>query len=147
MHNVTLDFESFNFRITWSENLRINSVFRLFYSTFKTKEMQVQNQAINPQMNVQPAQSQTRQPQQPQLQQTFASEIPVPSSEHSCYESMTSCLGACFGCLGSIPCLCCFQSPFYTVEQGTVGLITRFGKYYKSVDPGLYRLNLYTERM
>ncbi|KAJ3114260.1 hypothetical protein HDU96_002341 [Phlyctochytrium bullatum] len=35
-----------------------------------------------------------------------------------------------------LPCFgCC--SPFHVVEQGYVGLISRFGRYYKTVDPGL----------
>jgi regulator of protease activity HflC (stomatin/prohibitin superfamily) len=33
------------------------------------------------------------------------------------------------------------------VEQGAVGLISRFGRYYKSVDPGLVRINVFTEKL
>ena len=34
---------------------------------------------------------------------------------------------------------------YKTIDQGTIGLVTRFGRYYKTVDPGLIRLNPYTE--
>ncbi|KAF9997387.1 hypothetical protein BGZ79_008927 [Entomortierella chlamydospora] len=34
---------------------------------------------------------------------------------------------------------------YKTIEQGTIGLVTRFGRYYKTVDPGLIKLNPYTE--
>jgi erythrocyte band 7 integral membrane protein len=44
-------------------------------------------------------------------------------------------------------CSCYSSSPYQTVQQGQVGLITRFGKYYKSVDPGLYQVNTWTEQL
>lgn len=42
---------------------------------------------------------------------------------------------------------CCFQSsdPGLTGTQGSVGLVTRFGHFYKSVDPGLVQVNVCTE--
>ncbi|KAF9918512.1 hypothetical protein BX616_008213 [Lobosporangium transversale] len=43
--------------------------------------------------------------------------------------------------------LACCPNPYKTIEQGTIGLVTRFGRYYKTVDPGLIRLNPYTERV
>lgn len=36
-------------------------------------------------------------------------------------------------------------NPYKSIEQGTIGLVTRFGRFYKTVDPGLIRLNPYTE--
>lgn len=30
-------------------------------------------------------------------------------------------------------------------EQGSVGLVSRFGQFYKSVDPGLVKVNVCTE--
>ena len=39
------------------------------------------------------------------------------------------------------------HSPFRQIEQGSVGMVCKFGKYYKSVDPGLYKINLFTEKM
>ncbi len=83
----------------------------------------------------------------PVLQPTYSNNIPLPPSEHCIYEGMINCLGACVGCLGSIPLCCCFPNPFVEVTQGKVGLVTRFGKYYKTVDPGLYRINLFSEKL
>lgn len=40
-----------------------------------------------------------------------------------------------------------FKQPFKQVEQGTVGLIARYGKYYRTVDPGLFSINLCTETL
>ena len=65
-----------------------------------------------------------------------------------CYEGFLACLGSLEGLLGSIPCPCnCFKNPYQTVEQGQVGLITYFGKYYKTVDPGLFRIMPFTEEL
>lgn len=77
--------------------------------------------------------------------QSFSHEIQIPSSEHNIYEWMINLLGDCIGFFGSIPCCLCFPNPYQTVEQGQVGLISRFGKYYKTVDPGLYFVNMATE--
>ena len=51
---------------------------------------------------------------------------------------MLNCLGNIVGFFGSIPGCCCCPNPFKTVPQGMVGLITRFGKYYKTVDAGYF---------
>ena len=39
------------------------------------------------------------------------------------------------------------KSPYKVVNQGYVGLISKFGKYYKSVDPGLHEINIITETL
>ncbi|BGP53461.1 hypothetical protein JCM8202v2_001020 [Rhodotorula sphaerocarpa] len=55
--------------------------------------------------------------------------------------------GAIAGGLGSVPlCFCC-PNPFKTVKQGSVGLVTRFGQFYKSVDPGLVKVNPFSEKL
>lgn len=38
-------------------------------------------------------------------------------------------LGEFIGCLGSIPCCICCPNPFKPVNQGEVGLITKFGRF------------------
>ncbi|KNC99341.1 uncharacterized protein SPPG_05588 [Spizellomyces punctatus DAOM BR117] len=81
------------------------------------------------------------------LQATYAKEIPLPAEAYGWYESMMSCLGSVAGVLGSIPCCCCCPNPYKSVAQGTVGLVTRFGRYYKSVDPGLHAINPATENL
>ncbi|KAG0303885.1 hypothetical protein BGZ98_006169 [Dissophora globulifera] len=61
------------------------------------------------------------------------------------YGSMVNAFGSCLGTFGMIPCCICCPNPYKTIDQGTIGLVTRFGRYYKTVDPGLIRLNPYTE--
>ena len=38
-------------------------------------------------------------------------------------------LGGGIGCFGSIPCCICCPNPFKRVDQGEVGLVTKFGRY------------------
>lgn len=51
-------------------------------------------------------------------------------SQHGCYGSMMNVLGECIGALGMIPCCPC-PNPFNNVSQGSVGLVSRFGQFYK----------------
>lgn len=91
-----------------------------------------------------------RQPKvQPQMnvQQSFAHEIPVPAPVNPVYECCLSTAGAILGFFGALPCCCCCPNPFKIVLQGEVGLVTKFGKYYKSVDPGLHQINVLTEAL
>jgi erythrocyte band 7 integral membrane protein len=72
-------------------------------------------------------------------------------------------LGSVLGFCGAIPCCPC-PNPFRNVQQGTftpksslhieftpitgsVGLVSRFGQFYKSVDPGLVQVNICTESL
>jgi erythrocyte band 7 integral membrane protein len=69
-------------------------------------------------------------------------------TEASCYAGMMSAIGDAIGFFGSIPCLgCCCPNPYITVNQGTTGLITTFGKYKSTVNPGLYYVNIVTEKL
>ncbi|KAI9197362.1 uncharacterized protein BJ171DRAFT_585685 [Polychytrium aggregatum] len=88
------------------------------------------------------------------LQPSYAKQVAIPASDHGVYEAMMSCLGAAIGCLGSIPgCFICPKfvpvriNPFKVVDQGSVGLVSRFGKFYRSIDPGLYQINVFTETL
>ncbi|KAG0367296.1 hypothetical protein BGX24_003299 [Mortierella sp. AD032] len=63
--------------------------------------------------------------------QTHAQEYPA-QRVHGFYGTMVNTFGSIIGAFGMI-------------GQGTIGLVTRFGRYYKTVDPGLIRLNPYTE--
>lgn len=77
---------------------------------------------------------------------TYAMEIEPPTG--GLYGSILQCFGSCFGGLGTIlPCCCCCFSPFRQVEQGNVGMVTRFGKFYKIADPGLTKVLPLTERI
>ncbi|CEQ39256.1 SPOSA6832_00762 [Sporobolomyces salmonicolor] len=81
-------------------------------------------------------------------------ELTVEDLSHTCYGTMINCLGAIAGTLGSIPCCICCPNPYKqlsltpalskvggsrrgSVQQGSVGLVSRFGQFYRSVDPGL----------
>lgn len=99
------------------------------------------------------------------------SSLPVHDTDHQkvthgIYGSLLQCLGAGVGFCGAIPC-CPFPNPFRNVSQGlyllhtdshrnlyltvyfagSVGLVSRFGKFYKSVDPGLVQVNVCTESL
>jgi regulator of protease activity HflC (stomatin/prohibitin superfamily) len=78
---------------------------------------------------------------------SYATEIPLPSSSHPLYEGMLNSLGQILGCCGSVPCFGCCPNPYKTVNQGNVGLISKFGRFYRAVDPGLYFINLFSESM
>ncbi|KAJ3041292.1 hypothetical protein HDV00_009562 [Rhizophlyctis rosea] len=80
------------------------------------------------------------------LQPSYANTIKIDKAEHGFYEGCITSIGAFLGTIGMIPCCCCCN-PYQTVQQGEVGLITYFGKYYRAVDPGLYRVNIVSEKM
>ncbi|CAO3629034.1 unnamed protein product [Cunninghamella blakesleeana] len=77
----------------------------------------------------------------------FAVEYPTSPFEHGWYGSMINTFGAICGTLGSIPCCVCFPNPYKEVGQGNVGLVTRFGKFYKASDPGLVKINPFSEHL
>ncbi|ORX95057.1 hypothetical protein K493DRAFT_220047 [Basidiobolus meristosporus CBS 931.73] len=63
------------------------------------------------------------------------------------YGTTMQSLGEFFGLLGSIPgCFCC-PNPNKEIVQGNVGLVARFGRVYKCVDPGLVSINPFTEKV
>lgn len=88
--------------------------------------------------------------------------------QHGVYGSLMNVLGACIGACGAFPCLPC-PNPFREVQQGafesragplmstflikplastgSVGLVSRFGQFYKAVDPGLAQINVCTESL
>ena len=84
---------------------------------------------------------------------------------HGVYGSMLQAFGSCIGLCGAIPC-CPLPNPFREVFQGmfprsisilahltiscssgSVGLVSRFGQFYKAVDPGLVQVNVCTESL
>ncbi|KAJ2690572.1 hypothetical protein IWW39_000666 [Coemansia spiralis] len=75
----------------------------------------------------------------------FAIEHPIEPG--NTYERVMSALGSFIGCLGQIPgCFCC-PNPFKEVPQGRIALVSRFGRYYKTSDPGLVSVNPLTESL
>ena len=81
-----------------------------------------------------------------EMQPSYAQDLGTGEVTHGIYGSMMQCLGGCIGFFGAIPC-CPLPNPFRSVEQGSVGLVQRFGQFYKSVDPGLVQINVCTESL
>jgi len=66
---------------------------------------------------------------------------------HGWYGAMINTLGSCVGFLGAIPCCVICPNPYKPVSQGNVGLVTKFGKFTRAVDPGLVKVNPLSERL
>lgn len=79
-----------------------------------------------------------------EMQPSYAQDLGTGEVTHGFYGSFLQGLGTCVGFCGAIPC-CPLPNPFRNVQQGSVGLVTRFGHFYKSVDPGLVQVNVCTE--
>src|SRR5271155_630193 len=61
--------------------------------------------------------------------------------------SSVNTLGGCIGFMGSIPCCIICPNPYKPVSQGNVGLVTKFGRFSRAVDPGLVKINPLSERL
>jgi len=73
---------------------------------------------------------------------------PIDSSdENHCYENCITCCGVFSGFLKNWLCCCFCKSPYHRVQEGTVGVVQKFGKYSKLYAPGLYYINPCTETM
>lgn len=66
---------------------------------------------------------------------------------HGWYGSMVNGCGTVIGFLGAIPCCICCPNPYKPVSQGNVGLVTKFGRFYRAVDPGLVKINPLSEKL
>ncbi|KAH8819971.1 stomatin family protein-like protein [Xylogone sp. PMI_703] len=96
----------------------------------------------DPIVNVQP-------PRREDLQPSYAQTIQgdPDAGAHGWYGSMINGLGACLGTMGAIPCCIICPNPYKSVSQGQVGLITKFGRFHRAVDPGLVKINPLSERL
>jgi len=81
-----------------------------------------------------------------EMQPSYAQDMGIGDVTHGIYGSLLHSLGLCVGLFGAFPC-CPLPNPFQSVEQGSVGLVSRFGQFYKSVDPGLVQVNVCTESL
>jgi len=81
-----------------------------------------------------------------EMQQSYAQDLGTGEVTHGIYGSFLQGLGSVVGFIGAIPCCPC-PNPFRNVQQGSVGLVTRFGQFYKAVDPGLVQVNVCTEAL
>ncbi|KAI0900645.1 stomatin-like protein [Annulohypoxylon nitens] len=86
-------------------------------------------------------------PRQEDLQASYASIVGNDANPKGWYGNMVNAFGSCMGSLGAIPCIICCPNPYKQVHQGNVGLVTKFGKFYKAVDPGLVKINVLSERL
>jgi regulator of protease activity HflC (stomatin/prohibitin superfamily) len=89
-------------------------------------------------------------PRREDLQPSYARVIKADSNEdekHGWYGAMMNGIGSCIGTLGAIPvCIIC-PNPYKEVGQGNVGLVTKFGRFARAVDPGLVKINPLSERL
>ncbi|KAG8741984.1 hypothetical protein FRC10_002142 [Ceratobasidium sp. 414] len=84
--------------------------------------------------------------QRADMQTSYAQDLGLDGVEHGLYGTMINYLGAVVGVFGAFPCCPC-PNPFKGVQQGSVGLVTRFGQFYKAVDPGLVQVNVCSEEL
>jgi erythrocyte band 7 integral membrane protein len=74
-------------------------------------------------------------------------QLPEVDQEHADMPSYGKCLhcwGECCGFLRTwMPCLCCcfVEYPYKTVPQSYNGIYQKFGRYVKTVKPGLHYIN------
>ncbi|KAK3051325.1 hypothetical protein LTR09_007348 [Extremus antarcticus] len=89
-------------------------------------------------------------PRREDLQTSYAQVIKADTedeSQHGWYGNMISTLGSCVGTLGAIPCCIVCPNPYKPVAQGNVGLVTKFGRFARAVDPGLVKINPLSEAL
>ncbi|CDK28143.1 unnamed protein product [Kuraishia capsulata CBS 1993] len=80
-----------------------------------------------------------------EMQQPFEFEWETPQT--GTYGAMLDAFGSCLGIFGMIPCCFCIPNPYQRIQQGEVGLITKFGQLYRSADPGLVSVNILSEHL
>ncbi|KAF8645795.1 hypothetical protein AX16_007576 [Volvariella volvacea WC 439] len=81
-----------------------------------------------------------------EMQPSYAQDLGTGEVTHGIYGTLLQGLGSLIGFFGAFPCCPC-PNPFREVHQGSVGLVSRFGQFYKSVDPGLVQVNVCTESL
>lgn len=84
------------------------------------------------------------------LQPSYAKVIKADTEDesgHGWYGGMINALGAVIGTCGAVPCCIICPNPYRPVQQGNVGLVTKFGRFTRAVDPGLVKVNPLSERL
>ncbi|SPO47695.1 related to stomatin [Moesziomyces antarcticus] len=82
-----------------------------------------------------------------EMQPSYKQNLGLDTVDHGFYGTMINGIGAVAGFFGQLPfCFCC-PNPFKEIEQGSVGLVTRFGQFYRSEDPGLTQINPCSENL
>ncbi|KAF1361667.1 stomatin family protein-like protein [Lizonia empirigonia] len=101
------------------------------------------HRAEEPLVKVQP-------PRREDLQPSYARVIEPDDADadnHGWYGGMVNTLGSIVGTLGAIPCCICCPNPYQPVHQGNVGLVTKFGRFARAIDPGLVYINPLSEKL
>ncbi|TID22428.1 gb [Venturia nashicola] len=96
-----------------------------------------------PLIKVQPPRREDLQPSYSQTIQPDTDDDP----SHGWYGGMINSLGSIIGSCGAVPCCIVCPNPYRPVEQGNVGLVTRFGRFARAVDPGLVKVNPLSEKL
>ncbi|GAM86599.1 hypothetical protein ANO11243_046130 [Dothideomycetidae sp. 11243] len=89
-------------------------------------------------------------PRREDLQPSYAQVLKPDAQDDSTtgwYGSMIATLGSIVGTCGAIPCCVVCPNPYKPVTQGNVGLVTRFGRFSRAVDPGLVKINPLSEKL
>ncbi|KAI4216364.1 MAG: hypothetical protein LQ351_001374 [Letrouitia transgressa] len=89
-------------------------------------------------------------PRREDLQPAYAQTLQGDNDDaaaHGWYGSMINSLGSLLGFCGAIPCCIVCPNPYKPVSQGNVGLVTKFGRFYRAVDPGLVKINPLSEKL
>jgi erythrocyte band 7 integral membrane protein len=84
-----------------------------------------------------------------ELQPSYAQNLGIRPDDagDGIYGAFINTLGACIGFFGAIPCCFICPNPYKPVSQGNVGLVTKFGRFYRAVDPGLVKINPLSENL
>jgi regulator of protease activity HflC (stomatin/prohibitin superfamily) len=86
-------------------------------------------------------------PKKEDMQVSYATIVAADANPKGWYGTMINGLGSIIGTCGAIPCCIICPNPYKAVQQGNVGLVTKFGRFYKAVDPGLVKVNPLSERL
>lgn len=89
-------------------------------------------------------------PRREDLQPSYARIIKPDDADadnHGWYGSMINGLGSIVGTMGAVPCCIVCPNPYKPVQQGNVGLVTKFGRFSRAVDPGLVKVNPLSENL
>lgn len=84
-----------------------------------------------------------------ELQPSYAQHLGIRDDDagDGIYGAFINTLGNCIGLFGAIPCCIICPNPYKPVSQGNVGLVTKFGRFYRAVDPGLVKINPLSEKL
>jgi regulator of protease activity HflC (stomatin/prohibitin superfamily) len=89
-------------------------------------------------------------PRREDLQPSYARVIQPDDADadtNGWYGGMINALGTLIGTMGAVPCCFVCPNPYKPVNQGNVGLVTKFGRFARAVDPGLVYVNPLSEQL